>query len=313
MAQKIKDPGVGRSSNKRAKRFINQDGSFNIKHVNRPNSLSESYEYLINISWTKFFLWVLVGYTFINTVFAIIYTILGISNIVEPTGNVFSDFLNAFFFSAQTITTVGYGAMAPKGLLFGLISSFEALIGLLCFSFITGLLYGRFSKPRANIQFSKTMVLREHNGVDCIMFRLMSKSANVMIRPQIEVTLALSQKDQTGKYINSFYNLKLERNTITYLPTTWTVVHPIDDSSPLKDFKREELSRLNGEILLLMSYYDESFAQEVHRVHSYVLKNIKHDHKFTRAFYYDDEGYTILDHHKLDETYDLNFDSDSNS
>ncbi len=303
MAKRIKDPGVGRSSNRHAKRFINADGSFNIKHINRLSSLSESYDYLIGISWSRFFLWVLLGYTLINTLFAIVYTFLGISDIVEPTGNVFKDFLNAFFFSAQTITTVGYGALAPKGFVFGIISSFEALIGLLCFSFVTGLLYGRFSKPRANIQFSNSIVIRKHNGVDSIMFRLMSRSANVMIRPKMEATLALSQEDKDKAYVNNFYNLKLERNTITYLPTTWTIVHSIDESSPLHGFSREQLANLNGEVLLLVSYYDESFSQEVHQVHSYVLKNMKQDQKFVPAFYYDDAGYTILDHDKLDETF----------
>ncbi len=308
MAKTVKDPGLGKSSNRYAKRFINPDGSFNIKHLNRPSSLSESYDYLINISWSKFFLWVLFGYVLINSIFAIVYIILGISDIVEPTGNVFKDFLNAFFFSAQTITTVGYGAMAPKGLLFGLISSFEALIGLLSFSFITGLLYGRFSKPRSNIQFSSSIVLRKHNQVDSIMFRLMSRSAHVMIRPKIEATLALSQEDQNGKYINNFFNLKLERNTITYLPTTWTVVHPINDASPLKEFDRDALKKLNGEVVLLVSYYDESFAQEVHQVHSYVLKNLKIDEAFTRAFYYDEDGTTVLDYNKLDKTHTISSD-----
>ncbi len=303
MAKRIKDPGVGRSSNRHAKRFINADGSFNIKHINRPSSLSESYDYLIGISWSRFFLWVLLGYTLINILFAIIYMFLGISDIVEPTGNVFKDFLNAFFFSAQTITTVGYGALSPKGFVFGIISSFEALIGLLCFSFVTGLLYGRFSKPRANIQFSNNIVIRKHNGVDSIMFRLMSRSANVMIRPKIEATLALSQEDKDKAYVNNFYNLKLERNTITYLPTTWTIVHSINESSPLYGYSREQLAHLNGEVLLLVSYYDESFSQEVHQVHSYVLKNMKQDQKFVPAFYYDDAGYTILDHDKLDETF----------
>ncbi|WP_271764958.1 ion channel [Aquimarina algiphila] len=302
MAKRIKDPGIGKSSNKHAKRFINQDGSFNIKHVNRPSSLSESYNYLISISWTKFFLWVLLGYTLINSIFALIYTLFGISNIADPTGNFFRDFLKAFFFSAQTITTVGYGAMAPKGLLFGIISSFEALIGLLSFSFITGLLYGRFSKPRANIRFSNTIVLREHNEVYSIMFRLMSRSTNVMIRPKIEATLALSQEDKEGEYVNSFYKLKLERDSITYLPTTWTIVHPIDKLSPLAKFERKQLPELNGEILILVSYYDESFAQEVHQVHSYELKDVIQGQNFVSAFYYDDEGYTILDHNNLDKT-----------
>ncbi len=302
MAKKIKDPGIGKFSNKNAKRFINPDGFFNIKHINRPSSLSESYDYLIGISWWKFFLWVVLGYILINSLFALVYLYLGISGIVEPTGSVFRDFLNAFFFSAQTITTVGYGAMSPNGLLFGIVSSFEALIGLLSFSFITGLLYGRFSKPRANIQFSNHMVLRKHNDVDSIMFRLMSRSANVMIRPKIEATIAISQQNKNKEFVNNFYNLKLERNSITYLPTTWTVVHAINESSPLQQFDREMLSKLNAEVLLLVSYYDESFSQEVHQVHSYMLKDLIQDQDFTPAFYYDDKGYTILDHDKLDKT-----------
>ncbi|MBP2833912.1 ion transporter [Aquimarina sp. U1-2] len=302
MAKKIKDPGVGMSSNKRAKRFISSDGSFNIKHVNRPSSVSESYEYLISISWSKFFLWVLLGYISINVVFATVYLCIGISGITKSTGNFFGDFWNAFFFSAQTITTVGYGKMAPKGMLLGVISSFEALIGLLSFSFVTGLLYGRFSKPKANIQFSESIILRKFKEVDCIMFRLMSRSTNIMIRPRIEATLSLTQQGEDKKYVNNFYNLKLERNSITYLPTTWTVVHAIDESSPLYDFDRQELSQLHGEILLLITYYDESFTQEVHQAHSYILKNIQHDKEFVEAFYFDEDGYTILDHDKLDQT-----------
>ncbi len=305
MAKKIKDPGIGLSSDKKAKRFINRDGSFNIKHVNRKTSISRSYNYLINITWTSFFCWVFLGYIVINSFFAFIYTILGVSAITEPTGFLWKDFLKAFFFSAQTVTTVGYGAMAPKGMLFGIISSFEALIGLLSFSFITGLLYGRFSKPKSSIKFSDIVVLRKHEGIDCIMFRLMSRGTNVMIRPKVQVTLSLSQKSADKKYTNNFYELKLERKEITYLPTTWTVVHPIDESSPLVGYDRDQLSQLHGEILILVTYYDESFAQEVHQIHSYLLGDLKIDKAFVPAFFYDDDGYTILDHDKLSKTSSL--------
>ena len=302
MTAKVKDPGVGKSSTKKAKRFINPDGSFNVKHINRGETFTNSYDYLINISWTKFFLWVLLGYLIINSFFAIIYTFFGIAEIAEPSGNVFKDFLNAFFFSAQTITTVGYGAMSPKGMLFGVISSLEALVGLLSFSFVTGLLYGRFSKPQANIKFSNNLILRNHNGQDSIMFRLMSKNGKVMIRPRIEATLVLSLPDANNQYSNNFYSLKLERSAITYLPTTWTVVHIIDEKSPLKDYNTREIDKLHGEILILISYYDESFAQEVHQAHSFVLKNLKFNNRFIPAFYYDEEGYTVLDHSKLSDT-----------
>lgn len=305
MAAKVKDPGVGKSSSKKAKRFINPDGSFNIKHINRRDTFTNSYDYLINISWSKFFLWVLLGYVTINSLFAVVYTVFGISEIAEPSGSIFKDFLNAFFFSAQTITTVGYGAMSPKGMFFGIISSLEALVGLLSFSFVTGLLYGRFSKPRSNIKFSNNLILRKHNGRDSIMFRLMSKNGKVMIKPRIEATLVLSLPNGDNHYSNTFFSLKLERSAITYLPTTWTVVHPIDDKSPLRDYDSSEINDLHGEILILVSYYDESFAQEVHQTHSFVLKNLKFNNKFIPAFYYDEEGYTILDHNKLDQTEEL--------
>lgn len=302
MAKKIKDPGIGLSSDEQARRFINPDGSFNIKHLNRKTSISRSYSYLISISWFEFFSWVVLGYIGVNAFFAIIYTLLGIAAISKPTGSVLHDFMNAFFFSAQTITTVGYGAMAPKGLLFGIISSFEALIGLLSFSFITGLLYGRFSKPKANISFSKKLILKQHKGVDSLMFRLMSRSTNVMIRPRVEVTLALSQETEDKKYVNTFYSLDLERNRITYLPTTWTIVHPIDDKSPLAIYDRNGLSDLHAEILILVSYYDEFFAQEVHQVYSYMLKDLQVDATFVPAFYYGKDGYVVLDHDKLSKT-----------
>lgn len=302
MAKQIRDPGIGKSSNRFAKRFVNPDGSFNIQHVNRKISLSDSYNYLITIGWARFFLWVFLGYALVNTIFAILYILAGVSNITEPTGSFVGDFTNAFFFSAQTMTTVGYGAMAPKGFVCGAISSIEALIGLLSFSFITGLLYGRFSRPRANIRFSKSMIVRKHNGRDCIMFRLMSRSTNVMISPRIEATLTLSYEGEGEKFVNNFYKLELERNSITYLPTTWTIVHSIDELSPLKKYKREQLEQLKGEILILVSYYDESFKQEVHQAHSYVFEEMKRDQRFVPAFYYDENGYVVLDHNSLDKT-----------
>ena len=305
MAHRIKDPGIGASSDLNARRFINQDGSFNVKHHNRKRRLSETYSYLINISWSVFFGYVFLGYILINSLFAVTYLSLGIESITESTGSIFRDFFKAFFFSAQTITTVGYGAMAPSGIAFGLISSFEAMIGLLSFSFITGLLYGRFSKPHAKVRFSESMVVCQHQGYDALMFRMMGTSETTMIQPRMEVTLALATQNPQGKYTNEFYRLTLERDHIAYLPTTWTIVHTIDESSPLYTFKRESLVNLQGELLLMASYYEESFNQEVHQVHSYMLKNILLDHKFKKAYHIDEEGYTVLDHLGLDHTIPL--------
>ncbi|WP_459211641.1 ion channel [Aquimarina rhabdastrellae] len=302
MAQKIKDPGVGVLSSSKAQRYVNTDGSFNIQHENRKASISESYSYLINLSWPRFFLCVFIGYIIVNTFFAIVYLLLGIENIESSSGNFITDFSKAFFFSVQTLTTVGYGVLAPKGIGVSIVASIEALVGLMSFSFVTGLLYGRFSRPKSNIRFSDTLVLREHQDSLALMFRMMSKGKHVMIYPKVEVILVLSEKGESNMYNNKFFNLALERSQITYLPTTWTIVHELKDTSPLAGYTKEELVDLHAELLIVASYYDESFKQEVHQIHSYIFQQIAVDHKFEKAFYYDDRGHIVLDHSKLDKT-----------
>lgn len=303
--KKVADPGFGKISTKNVQRFVNKDGTFNITHVNNRSSIESAFTYLVNISWTKFFLFVFLGYIILNSFFAIIYLFVGIDNLHVATGNKFLDFLNAFFFSAQTITTVGYGGMSPSGLLAGIISTFEALIGLLSFSFITGLLYGRFAKPRSFIKFSKKIIYRPFKDRSAIMFRLMNTKKTAMIKPTVSVTLALLVKKKK-EYQSKFFTLPLERSQVSYLPTTWTIVHEIDDDSPLIEYTRDELQDLKGEMIVLATYFDESFNQEVHQVYSYILNELTFDEAFGKAFEFDEEGVTILDHSKLDETYPLN-------
>ncbi len=301
MGRKIKDPGFGASSNKEASRMVNSDGSFNIKRINSPKQFLETYHYLLNISWWHFFSLAAIGFLAINTLFAIIYLFIGIEEIVSASNVVKSDFLNAFFFSSQTLTTLGYGAMAPSGVWSGIISSFEAFVGLVMFSFLTGLIYGRFSKPKASIRFSKNIVLRDFNSTKAIMFRLVNNRSTVMIKPKITVTLSLTKLNNVGDYTRSFFKLDLERDTITYLPTTWTVVHEITEDSPLYEIDKDELVNQSGEFLLMVSYYDESFNQEVHQMHSYELKELQLDYKFKPAYFYDKEGKMVLDYNFFDK------------
>lgn len=143
----------------------------------------------------------------LNTIFSVIYLLIGIEEITTSTGIVFQDFLNAFFFSSQTITTLGYGAMSPIGIASGIVSSIEALIGLLLFAFLTGLLYGRFSKPKASIRFGESIILRDFNLTKAIMFRLVNNRKGIMINPKVTVTLSLSEKNNKGEFANTFYSL----------------------------------------------------------------------------------------------------------
>jgi inward rectifier potassium channel len=300
LAKRIKDPGLGKTSSPVAKRMVNKDGTFNVVHLNKAARLREAYNYLVQVSWGRLFLWVILAYTVLNVLFAVIYYAIGVEQITATTGNAFHDFMNAFFFSCQTMTTLGYGAMSPTGIASGIVSSIEALLGLLMFSFITGLLYGRFSKPKASIRFSEHVVYRDFKLTQAIMFRLVNNRKSIMINPKVSMTLSLSEKNNQGSYSNSFYALKLERSQISYLPTTWTVVHEIDDQSPLYRFDKASIKKQTGELLIMISYYDDSFNQEVHQLHSYMLSELKMNYKFSKAFYYNEAGKMVLDHKLLD-------------
>ncbi len=301
MSERVKDPGVGAFSKEKAKRFINQDGTFNVTHINKKRTVNEAYTYLTSISWPHFLILLFVGFIILNFIFATFYLIIGVAAIGVKSQTILIDFFKAFFFSVQTITSVGYGRFSPQGIPAGLVSSFEALVGLVSFAFITGLLYGRFSKPRSNIRFSKFVLLCKHNGEDALMFRLLSRRKSLIVLPTIKVSLSLSIPDENGGYKNEFFDLKLERETITYLPTTWTLVHQIDADSPLKSYSRTEIQHLQAELLILFSYHDDSFDQELHSVHSYLFKNLKVGYRFKKAFHFGEDGKVILDHGLIDE------------
>lgn len=305
MAKKVKDPGFGYSSSKNARKLINEDGTSNVVHVNRKSGIHDLYSYLIEVAWWKFFIYVFLTYTLINVIFAIIYNLIGIEQITPSTGNIFRDLLNGFFFSAQTITTVGYGGIAPQGLIANIIASFQAMIGLLGFSFITGLLYGRFSKPKAIIKFSEHLIVRDFKDHRAIMFRLMNRRKNMMIEPEATVTLAVSEWNEDKKeYQRGFYQLKLQRDKIMYLPTMWTIVHELDSESPLAKYSNEELKELDAEMYILLKYHDEAFSQKLFKIYSYKFSGLQIDKKFVPSFSFDKEGNTLLDHSKLDELED---------
>ena len=299
---KIQDPGFGYKTASSAKRIVNADGSFNLKHLNKKFSVSEIYSRLINMSWTKFMTLIFVWYGILNLFFASIYYGIGIEHLTIAKTTPFQDFLNTYFFSAQTLTTLGYGLISPQGNATAFVSSIEALVGLIGFAFMTGLLYGRFSKPKAAIRFSEVMVLRPFKEKRAIMFRLMNKRTNVMIEPEITVTLAINALDENGDLTRTFFKLSLERDKIMYLPTTWTIVHLIDEDSPLFGYTDAQISALNAELLILIEYYEDAFAQNVYQMHSYSFKDLKGGSKFVAAYYFDENGQAVLDHGKLSIT-----------
>lgn len=302
MATKIKDPGFGVFSSRKARKYITDNGATTVVHINKKHTIADTYLELIEISWYRFFIIVVLGYVAMNIFFGAVYTLIGIESITEPSGHWFRDFLNGFFFSAQTVTTVGYGGISPTGTLANIVSTFEALIGLLSFSFITGLLYGRFSRPSASVRFSHNMVFRDFKGKKALMFRLMNNRTNMMIKPRISVSIGITKGDPQGKFTREFYQLQLERDSIMALPTIWTIVHEIDEKSPLYHYSETDIANMNAEFFILLEYYDDAFAQDVLKMHSYKSSQIILNKKFVQSFNYNEDGYLELDHESLNRT-----------
>jgi inward rectifier potassium channel len=293
------DEGFGTKAMKKPSRLVNADGTFNVRHRNRPFAFARGYHYFVSISWPRFFAYIFSIYITVNLFFAFVYKLCGIEEITQSTGAFWGDIWNGFFFSAQTITTVGYGGLAPQGPLANWVSSFEALLGLLFFSFITGILYGRFSKPEASIKFSSTILHRPFKDGQAIMFRLMNSMPTVMIRPKVTLTLALHELQDDGSFLLKYYRLKLQFDKVNFLPTTWTLVHEIDEESPFFKLDQKAIEALQAEFLVMVQYFDETFDQEVYQIHSYLSSQIKFGLKFIKAYYNDSDGTTVLDHDLL--------------
>jgi inward rectifier potassium channel len=202
-------------------------------------------------------------------------------------------YLGAFFFSVQTMTTVGYGSIYPVGIGANVIVTIEVMMGLLGFALATGLLYGRFSKPNAKIQFSKTAVIAPYKNGRALMFQAVNKRNNQLMELNARVILTMiTAKD--GEFHRVYESLELERSSIMFFPLTWTLVHPIDEESPLFLIEEEQLKNSQVEILILITGFDDTFSQTVHSRFSYQSEEIEYGKKIVRSFRTDDDGEIYL-------------------
>jgi inward rectifier potassium channel len=297
------DLGFGTQAVIRNQRLVNRDGSINVKRKGLSIfNTSNNYHTLITMSWLKFWLMVLSGYLVTNIIFAFVYVSLGQGTLDGAVGHaLFYRFMDAFFFSAQTISTVGYGHISPHGMAANSVAALESMLGLLAFALATGLLYGRFSRPSAKIKYSEHLLVAPYKETEKgIMFRLTNLRRNTLIDLQMEVIFSYNE-DVDGKKIRRFLSLELERKRVSILTLSWTVVHPLNDDSPLKDITPEELASTEASFAVLLKAFDDTFSQTVHSRTSYQYDEIIWGAKFKPAFDRDEEGRIVLNLDKIDE------------
>jgi inward rectifier potassium channel len=288
------DPGLTQQFTGVLRRSINKDGSFNV--YRRGGSWRDFHPYLqmLNMSWPRFFATILSGYLLINLLFALVYFGLGPEHLQGADGaNEMDRFLNDFFFSTHTLTTVGYGNMVPATVTTNLVASLEAIVGLMLVALGTGLMFGRFSRPSARIAFSERILLAPYQEQNSLQFRIVNLRPNILMDLEANMVM-MTVEGPPGQMKRQFQTLKLERNGVYFLPLTWTIVHPIDETSPLYGKTYADLERWQAEFVVLIKGFDDTFSQVVHSRYSYRYDEVRWQAKFQPAFEINAAGDMIL-------------------
>ncbi|MBA3647577.1 MAG: hypothetical protein H0W62_03340 [Chitinophagales bacterium] len=289
------DQNTGLSARaQRNQRSIREDGTFNIENKGMPLFRPDDiYLGLLTMPWWKFSLIVISFYVILNSLFAAIYYAIGIDHLTNIEGTTqWEKLLEAFFFSAQSLTTVGYGRVAPVGITTSSVAAIESLLGLLGFALATGLLFGRFSKATAKIVHSTNMLISPFKEGTGLMFRIANMRETQLVEVEVIVTLSKITVEK-GREVRRFYQLNLERNKITMFPMAWTVVHPIDETSLLYGLTHEEIKYDDMEFLIYFKGYDETFSQNVHHRISYRADDIVWGARFIVNYELQSNGPTI--------------------
>jgi inward rectifier potassium channel len=289
------DSGFGTNTENQPERLVNKDGTLNVhrRGLGFFEHLSFFHE-LIRMRWWKFNLLVIVSYLVINLFFGSVFWLIGMDGIgLNPGQDGMDDFLNAFYFSAQTFSTVGFGRINPVNHAANLVAVIEMLIGMMYLALAAGLLYGRFSRPVSRIIFSKNALVSPYRGGKGLMVRISNAKNNLLIDVEVQWLLSMMM-EENGKRVRRFYQLNLERNQINMLALTWTIVHPIDESSPIYEFSPDDLEAVGAELLMIVKGMNDTFSQIIHARTSHKAGEVIWDAKFT-PIYRGRNGKTIVD------------------
>lgn len=261
-------------------RLLNRDGSFNVRRA-RSRFPRLTYHQLLTMSWTRFFALLICVHIAVNILFACAYMLCGPDALQGPING--GRFLRAFFFSVETFSTIGYGNIVPVGVAANMLVVVESITTLVMFGVGTGLLFSRFARPVAAIGYSERAVIAPYKGITAFEFRVVNLRTNQLVNVQAEVLFSRFE-DCGGYRQRRFHGLPLERQMVTFFPLNWTIVHPIDESSPLYGWTKEMMLESEVEFVILLTAVDETFAQTVHSRSSFSAEEVEFGAQFVRMF-----------------------------
>ncbi len=292
--------GFGSRAVSRGERLVNSDGTPNVRRKGDARTLfSDAYHTTISLTWPKFFIILLSTFIVLNIFFGIVYYIIGTEHLSGVIGETSMEkFSEAFFFSSQTLTTLGYGRISPVGFLSSSVAAIESTLGLLAFALSTSLLWGRFSRPTAKLLYSDRALIAPFHDGKALMVRLVNGRRNHLI--EIEARMVAARNEVIdGTKVRKFYNLPLELDKVNFLALSWTLVHPIDDASVFLDMTQDQIQQADYEILVMMKAYDEMYSQMIYSRTSYKADQVIFGAKFISMMSNENIGGTVLDLRKL--------------
>lgn len=298
----VNNTGFDNTTGNTSGRVLNKDGSSNVIKTGVSFFKRVSlFHTLINLNIFVFIFIALAGFVITNLFFAWVYYLIGVQHLGISTTIPKSDqFWNCFFFSAQTVTTVGYGGMHPQSFATNMFATFESVFGWMAFAVLTGLIYGRFAKPKAYLMFSKNALISPYKDGHALMFRMAPYKNNTLTEAEVLLNITF-RIYENGKIVNKFFGLKTEFSKISSLSLNWTVVHYIDVDSPLYGMCKEDYEINDTELMVFVKAFDEHFSNTVQQRTSYTWEDIVHDAKFDLMFRQnDDKKTTILELDKID-------------
>ena len=282
------------------KRMVNRNKGFDIVSSRRSDVVRKGithskwrdpYHLVLTLDWSKFFALTVASYVATNTLFALLYLAGGDSIKNARPGS----FLDAFFFSVQTMATIGYGSMYPSTDYANFLVSIEALVGLLGVAMGTGLMFARFSRPTARVLFSRVAVIAPHNGVPTLMLRVANERRNQILEAQIGVSLLRDETTAEGHFMRRIYDLKLLRSQTRSFALSWMVIHEIDENSPLYGVTPESMAQAETDIIVTITGIDETVSQTVHARHYYITEEILWNMRFVDIFTRKPDGRRLID------------------
>lgn len=284
-------------------RIIKRDGRLNVLGMDRWYSYwRDPYHLLLTVPWSGFLAIVALGYVLANALFALAYLAGGNGIENARSGN----FADAFFFSVQTMASIGYGAMYPRTLYAHTLVAIESLVGLMGLAMGTGLAFARVSQPTARVVFSRVAVIALHDGVPTLMFRTANKRRNQILEAELRVRLAKDEFTAEGQFMRRIYDLQLLRSQNPSFALSWTAMHQINESSPLYQATPETLAAAEASIMITLIGIDETVSQTIHTRYIYTASEVMWNMQFADILLRKSNGDRYIDYSRFHDVVESN-------